>query len=125
MIFRVLKDFPQQALWLLMFMSKSSRKQRSERCVQLLQSAKSIETLRGLVKQATALTDQLLYLCDYDIPDKTLRLSLSEKFPGLKALNSLDLILPIQASLTPSLPIKGVAENHRPFSDDLPRIVGK
>lgn len=64
---------------------------------------------------------KLLELCNAPVADKVDRMSMSKAFPKLYGMTQVDLIVPIQSSLTASLPPRDVALNeHRPFPPNLP-----
>jgi serine/threonine-protein kinase ATR len=68
---------------------------------------------------------ELLYLCDYNVPRETKHLSVSSTFPELLSLAKQgEIILPMQSSLSVTMPPTGTADPHfQIFADDLPRIV--
>lgn len=79
-----------------------------------------------LVRQSLAMTDQLLNLCNFDIPQaEKKRLAMSRDFPALVRLGKSDLIIPLQESLTASLPpISSTDSVHQPFPSDVPTFAG-
>ncbi|KAJ2161731.1 hypothetical protein GGF46_001235 [Coemansia sp. RSA 552] len=163
-VLRVLELFPQQTLWQLMGVQRSTYAVRAERCNAILakaraaQSNEPIASGRGsggrapgmseLIQQATKLTDLLLALCNAPTPGRTASpMHMSRDFNVLARSTPLDLIVPLQRSLVPSLPDTfGGAEHelalsgvqiqtgssaqtasqrgmlHQPFGADLPTI---
>lgn len=78
-----------------------------------------------LINESLAMTDQLLALCDYHIDDHKQTLSMSKDFPKLKLLGHSNLIIPLQESLTASLPpVSAVDSVHQPFPVDTPTFHG-
>lgn len=68
------------------------------------------------------MTNELLALCDYHI-DEEKSLSMKKDFPRLMALGHSPLIIPLQESLTASLPPNSSSSSsalHEPFPADTP-----
>lgn len=64
---------------------------------------------------------ELLLLCDYSITGKVDTMSLKKSFPSLYNLLPAQIIIPLQNSLTVSLPYDASqAASHKPFPDNLP-----
>jgi hypothetical protein len=76
-----------------------------------------------------SLADQLLHLCNFKLPDNHQGpMSMAKDFSALKSAAPLDLIVPLQASLTVTLPERKTTTSyagHRPFTAHLPTIRGK
>ncbi|RKP09385.1 hypothetical protein THASP1DRAFT_14334 [Thamnocephalis sphaerospora] len=126
-ILRVLQEYPQQALWNLVAVSKSTYKTRSSRCASILRKAQvGGQTARVFTASAPfiALTDELLVLANHRARrDKPL--SLARDFPRLQQLVPLPVIVPLQSSLTVALPDKGMRRGgYQAFPDGLPTISG-
>jgi serine/threonine-protein kinase ATR len=70
------------------------------------------------------MTDELLKLCNYLVPDDPKApLSMTKLFPGLAKLAPSQLIVPLQESLIASLPSESSLEaSHQPFPHHLPTI---
>jgi serine/threonine-protein kinase ATR len=68
------------------------------------------------------MTNELLKLCDYQIPDESKKtLLMSKDFPRLLTLGRSQLIIPLQESLNASLPPTSAAQSmHQPFPSDAP-----
>jgi serine/threonine-protein kinase ATR len=72
------------------------------------------------------MTHELLGLCDYQLRDDKRSLSMRRDFPRLYALAPSRLIIPLQESLTASLPPSSSSSaDHQPFPVDLPVFQGK
>ena len=117
MILKVLASFPQQALWQMMAVCKSTLPTRANRCTDLLSKAKSDRRLAELVRQMTLLTDQLLQVCNHPIAADVTSVRLDTEFRVLYRMAPLEVIVPLQVALTVILPgaISGTAAA-RPFA---------
>jgi len=80
-----------------------------------------------LIAQCISMTNELLALCDYHITDdSTKTLTMSRHFPRLAALGRSQLIIPLQESLTASLPPTSSSESiHQPFPPSAPTFEGQ
>ncbi|KAJ1949689.1 hypothetical protein FBU59_001034 [Linderina macrospora] len=165
-ILSVLNAYPQQTLWHLVSIQWSTDNIRAERCKMILAKAKAMHrtspgslTGRGhsqriatMIGSMTWLTDQLLELCNATPPPYPATLmSMSRSFRDLVEYTSMDIIVPLQRSLTPLLPDMShsgadyelalspmptgaaggtrqptpqQAMSHRPFPSSLPTIIG-
>jgi len=140
--------YPLQALWLFISVVKSTKSNRERRGRAILQQLQvchgdyhadippqSVEqnnshnqrnTVSKLVQQSLSMTNELLSLCDQHIDDGKYTLSMSKDFPTLKRIGRCDLIIPLQESLTASLPPTPETEStHHPFPLDAPTFHGK
>ncbi|KAF7302261.1 hypothetical protein MIND_00793200 [Mycena indigotica] len=132
LIGRVLEEYPKQALWLFMAVVKSTKKERQMRGQDILKRLKNnpSSTSNGvahLVNECEAMTFELLNLCDYPIRDGDdgRTLSMRKTFPNLFKRGKSDLIIPLQESLTASLPpTSALASEHQPFPPDAPTFEG-
>ncbi|KAJ1652981.1 hypothetical protein IWQ61_006805 [Dispira simplex] len=129
-IISVLIVFPHQALWSMMAVLKSTVRQRSSRCQAIFAKVRSDPTamlkrvhVDDLIQQATKLTDCLLQLCNFPVPPRTTALSVHKDFRSLVRMTPLQLIIPLQRSLTVTLPTSSQAlVAHNPFPGALPTI---
>jgi serine/threonine-protein kinase ATR len=76
------------------------------------------------------MTNELLALCDYHIDDEGKKsLSMKKDFPRLLALGRSQLIIPLQESLTASLPPTSSSSSssalHQPFPVNTPTFESK
>jgi hypothetical protein len=74
------------------------------------------------------LADQLLCLCSFDVQKGINTLSLNHDFAILRRMAPLNIIIPMQSSLTTSLPGKnfnGKYDGFEPFPSNLPTIHGQ
>lgn len=75
----------------------------------------------ALIEEGLKLVQELLLLCDYHITGKVDTMSLKKSFPILFNLLPAQIIIPLQNSLTVSLPFDAsLAASHKPFPDNLP-----
>ncbi|KAL5004570.1 hypothetical protein ScPMuIL_018026 [Solemya velum] len=126
---RILVQFPQQALWMMMAVSKSSYPMRVKRCHEIFATAKALNSeMNKLIQDSTKLTDKLLELCEKDFPQTT-TLSVTQHFRPLKRLledsHFSSILLPLQSAMTVSLPnTAGSHFSHNPFPENQVYIRG-
>ncbi|KAJ6515319.1 hypothetical protein C8R45DRAFT_1139488, partial [Mycena sanguinolenta] len=126
LIIRVLEEYPKQALWLFTSVVKSTKSNRGQRGKKILEkltnNPNSARTgVSKLVADCTSMTNQLLNMCDAHIGDEVKTLSMQKQFPALFKLGRSDLIIPLQESLTPSLPpTSSLESDHQPFPTNAP-----
>ena len=144
---KVLEEYPYQALWLFTSVVKSTKTDREARgrlildklrVGYLLVSDKPSNAYRQnephnmrtqlptLISQCLAMTNELLNLCDHHIDDDAKKtLNMSKDFKRLAALGRSPLIIPLQESLTASLPpTSSVESTHQPFPSNPPTFEG-
>lgn len=128
----VLRQYPQQALWIMAAVSKSTVPSRREAAAEIIQAArKGFSHGNGgnnLFVQFASLVDHLIKLCFHSGQPKARTINISTEFSALKRMMPLGIIMPIQQSLTVSLPTYDVnftdmASNIFAASD-LPTISG-
>jgi serine/threonine-protein kinase ATR len=121
---------PQQALWHLIAVSKSRNKERSSKALAIFSKIKthpqaSYGQAPLAIQQMQRLADQLLLLCTHKVARQQNSLSMSRDFRTLLRMTPLDVILPLQSSLTVTLPITSFNyPSHSPFAQNLPTIQG-
>ncbi|KAI9332338.1 hypothetical protein BDR26DRAFT_645605 [Obelidium mucronatum] len=127
----VLASYPHQTLWNLLSVSKSKYKIRAQRCNNILDKVQADPVFRqaspsktNLIKEGRMLCDELLSLCNYPIQGKEMQLNMARDFPVLKRMTDLNMIIPIQKTLTVTLPSNGSVSTatHQPFPFDPPTI---
>ncbi|KAM3870953.1 serine/threonine-protein kinase ATR [Diretmus argenteus] len=111
---KVLLAYPQQAMWLMTAVSKSSYPMRMNRCNEILKKAISLkESLGKFIGDANRLTDKLLELCNKPVDGNSTTLSMSVHFKQLKRLveepTFSQILIPLQSVLIPTLPSTGGA----------------
>ncbi|KNZ76453.1 Serine/threonine-protein kinase atr [Termitomyces sp. J132] len=125
LIVQVLQEYPKQGLWLFTSVVKSTKPNREQRGKQILKQLQNNPNNSGkevadLVRQCLTMTNELLNLCDYPIDDDKKSLTMKD-FKRLAELGNSPLIIPLQESLTASLPPTSSAEsNHQPFPSNAP-----
>ncbi|XP_052043584.1 serine/threonine-protein kinase ATR isoform X2 [Apodemus sylvaticus] len=120
-IAKVFLAYPQQAMWMMTAVSKSSYPMRVNRCKEILTKAIHMKkSLEKFVGDATRLTDKLLELCNKSVDGSNSTLSMSTHFKMLKKLvedpTFSEILIPLQSVMIPTLPsILGTHANHDPF----------
>ncbi|KAJ0008617.1 hypothetical protein NQD34_016032 [Periophthalmus magnuspinnatus] len=118
---KVFLPYPQQAMWLMTAVSKSSYPMRMNRCNQILKKAVFLkQSLDKFIGDANRLTDKLLELCNKPVDGNSTTLSISVHFKQLKRLveepTFSQILIPLQSVLIPTLPSTGGANpNHDAF----------
>ncbi|XP_027130563.1 serine/threonine-protein kinase ATR [Larimichthys crocea] len=111
---KVFLAYPQQAMWLMTAVSKSSYPMRMNRCNQILKKAISLkQSLEKFIGDANRLTDKLLELCNKPVDSNSTTLSMCVHFKQLKRLveepTFSQILIPLQSVLIPTLPSTGGA----------------
>ncbi|KAB2602641.1 Ataxia telangiectasia-mutated and RAD3-related [Pyrus ussuriensis x Pyrus communis] len=104
----VLRQYPQQGLWIMAAVSKSTVPSRQEAAAEILQAARKGfsqgNTGSNLFVRFASLIDHLIKLCFHPGQSKAKASNISTEFGALKRMMPLGIIMPIQQSLTISLP---------------------
>ncbi|KAF5363593.1 hypothetical protein D9756_000300 [Leucocoprinus leucothites] len=126
LILKVLEEYPKQALWIFSSVVKSTKSHREQRGRAILDQLKNNPKLSRtkipiLVQQIGTMTNELLSLCDHQIDDDKKTLHMRKDFPRLAQIGRCELIIPLQESLTASLPpVSADQSAHQPFPANLP-----
>ncbi|KAL0773839.1 PREDICTED: serine/threonine-protein kinase ATR [Brassica oleracea var. oleracea] len=129
----VLHQFPQQGLWIMAAVSKSAVPARREAAAEILQGARKgfNQSDRGhnMFIQFASLTDHFIKLCFHGGQPRSKIINIATEFSALKRMMPLDIIMPIQQSLTITLPAFDTKNNERHSASvfsgsDLPTISG-
>lgn len=129
----VLQKYPQQALWIMAAVSKSTVPSRREAAAEIIQAArKGFSHGSGgsnLFVQFASLVDHLIKLCFHGGQARAKTINISTEFSALKRMMPLGIIMPVQKSLTVNLPTYDMDTNDLRSSDifsamDLPTISG-
>ncbi|XP_069419530.1 serine/threonine-protein kinase ATR [Ovis canadensis] len=129
-IAKVFLAYPQQAMWMMTAVSKSSYPMRVNRCKEILNKAIEMKkSLEKFVGDATRLTDKLLELCNKSVDGSSSTLSMRTHFKMLKRLveeaTFSEILIPLQSVMIPTLPsIPGAHANHEPFPGHWAYIAG-
>ena len=146
----VMQAYPLQALWLFTSVIKSTKTNREARGRSILSQLQVCpdhlwigermpkpsyvqnnphnhrNNIQNLIQQSNSMTNELLGLCDRHVEDGKYMLSMGKDFPKLKRIGHCDLIIPLQESLTASLPPTPETESkHYPFPLDTPTFQGE
>ncbi|KAI3441185.1 Non-specific serine/threonine protein kinase [Psidium guajava] len=104
----VLRHYPQQALWIMAAVSKSAVPSRREASAEIIQAARKGfsqgNSGSNLFIQFASLIDHLIKLCFNAGQPKARTINIATEFSALKRMMPLDIIMPIQQSLTVTLP---------------------
>ncbi|KAJ2169701.1 hypothetical protein GGH15_000284 [Coemansia sp. RSA 562] len=138
-LLNVLALYPQQAMWQLVGVQRSTYAARAARCNAVLAKARAAGA-GDLVQQASKLTDLLLALCNAVPARGVTTMHMATDFRALARSAPLDVIVPLQRCLTPAVPDAGNGDGelalgptpvpasqqalHQPFNSDLPTISG-
>lgn len=129
----VLRQYPQQGLWIMAAVSKSTVPSRREAAAEIIQAARKGfspgSKENSLFVQFATLIDHLIKLCFHAGQSRSKTINLSTEFSSLKRMMPLGIIMPIQQSLTVNLPTYdgnlGDSRMSNIFSaTDLPTILG-
>ncbi|XP_028587032.2 serine/threonine-protein kinase ATR isoform X1 [Podarcis muralis] len=129
-IAKVFVTYPQQAMWMMTAVSKSSYAMRVNRCKEILNKAIHMKASLGkFIGDAARLTDKLLELCNKSVDGSTSTLSMNIHFKSLKKLieeqTFSEILIPLQSVMIPTLPsAPGTHLNHDPFPGCWPYIAG-
>ncbi|XP_068639721.1 serine/threonine-protein kinase ATR [Aristolochia californica] len=104
----VLQEYPQQALWTMAAVSKSTVAARRDAAAEIIQAARKGSyrgnDIGGLFVQFAGLTEHLIKLCFHSGQTKARTINIGLEFSALKRMMPLDIIMPIQQALTVTLP---------------------
>ncbi|KAL4869315.1 hypothetical protein BDV12DRAFT_185211 [Aspergillus spectabilis] len=120
---RAVSAFPQQGLWTVLAVVKSSSKDRASRgftCLQKITDNKKLKTettldIRGMINQGQKFSEELLALCVAKIENKVSRILLARNLNFNHKVAPCRLVVPFQAMLTPSLPASHDSEYLKGF----------
>ncbi|KAJ5180764.1 hypothetical protein N7492_003974 [Penicillium capsulatum] len=123
--------FPQQGLWTVLAVAKSSNMERRSKGINCLQkiteytskhkSESSAPDVRRMINQGQKFSEALLQLCLAPVEDRVSRVSLARQLGFSHKVTPCRLVVPFQAMLIPSLPTSHDSEylkGFRPFPRD-------
>lgn len=130
---KVVLGYPQQALWTLLAVVKSSSKDRASRgqfCLsKIIETGKTKKSgsneMMTLIAQAQKLSDQLLRVCEGDIRGKPTTVSISKDLGFIHKTAPCRIAIPLESMLTASLPTiteNVIMKNHKAFPKDIVTI---
>jgi serine/threonine-protein kinase ATR len=111
LLHRLVRNFPNQVLWSMTAMARSTHPDRSASAQRVLDRAKegAAASARPLFEQSASLCDQLIRVCAFSPkplangrPAKSF--SVKSEFPALRRLTPCDVLVPNQTQLAPTLP---------------------
>eukprot|EP00268_Persea_americana_P017105 TRINITY_DN18193_c1_g4_i3.p1 TRINITY_DN18193_c1_g4~~TRINITY_DN18193_c1_g4_i3.p1 ORF type:complete len:2006 (-),score=399.65 TRINITY_DN18193_c1_g4_i3:799-6675(-) len=128
----VLQEYPQQALWIMAAVSKSTVAERRNAAAEIIQAARKGSQqgsdINGLFIQFASLIDHLIRLCFHAGQAKARTINISTEFSALKRMMPLGIIMPIQQALTVTLPTYDASPTNSKFdvfsAADHPTISG-
>ncbi|KAA1466566.1 hypothetical protein DENSPDRAFT_811680 [Dentipellis sp. KUC8613] len=130
LISAVLREYPQQGLWLFASVMKSTKPLRETRAREILTKLRnnpmnSNTLVPRLIDEIMAMANALLGLCDFPVKDNSKKtLSMKKDFPEFAKLVPSKLIIPLQESLIVTLPPTSAStepeHQHQPFPIDTP-----
>ncbi|XP_058072546.1 serine/threonine-protein kinase ATR isoform X2 [Magnolia sinica] len=104
----VLQEYPQQALWTMAAVSKSTVAARRDAAAEIIQAARKGSgqgsDINSLFVQFASLIDHLIRLCFHAGQSKAKTINISTEFSALKRMMPLGIIMPVQQALTVTLP---------------------
>lgn len=126
MIAKVIKAYPQQAMWTLMAVTKSADKTRAQRGMNIItkivelqkkdsRSSITASELRTMISAAQRFTDEILRIADYHIDNKVSRVSLAREFGFNHKIAPSRLVVPAESCLTPMIPPQNDVQTIKTF----------
>ncbi|KAJ6104203.1 hypothetical protein N7523_010523 [Penicillium sp. IBT 18751x] len=122
---KAVHSFPQQGLWTVLAVVKSSNKDRASRgytCLQKItdyttkhRSESSSSDIRRMINQGQKLSEELLQLCLARVEERASRVNLARHLGFNHKVAPCRLVVPFQAMLIPSLPTSHDAEYLKGF----------
>jgi serine/threonine-protein kinase ATR len=115
----LLQAYPQQALWTMAAVSKSTVAARREAAAEIIQQAKNEarrDTDRVLFNQFALLIEQMIKLSFYPGQPKSRTVNIQAEFSALKRMMPVGVVMPLQKALTVTLPPDGLSNvKYDPF----------
>ncbi|KAI9000757.1 hypothetical protein BD414DRAFT_405932 [Trametes punicea] len=125
LLYRVIQEYPKQALWLFSAVAKSTSSQRAQRSRVILSKLRNVpkNDVPDLIATMTKMTADLLYLSKLDASDRK-PLNMSKVCGGLLKLMPSPVIIPLQESLTATVPPASASDaQHYPFPINAPTFI--
>ena len=135
MVTKAVSSFPQQGLWTVLAVVKSSNKDRAfkgQACLNKIQDyntklKRDTSEMRLMIHQGQKFSDELLALCVARVEDRSSKVSLARNLSFNHKVAPCRLVVPFQAMLIPSLPViqdPDHLKGFRPFPRDPTTIEG-
>lgn len=108
-IVKLILAFPQQSMWMILCVLKSSYTSRVRRCNEVFnEKSLSDKSVHKLITDFNSLADKMIELTNKDLPKKPLTFSVNKIFPALPQLlarsNFSQILLPFEMYMQPVLP---------------------
>lgn len=106
---KLIQSFPQQSLWMILSVYKSSYASRVRRCTEVL-TDKRLQTkeMQKLIQDFNAMAERMIELTNKELPSRQMKFSVNTIYPQLPALLAKSgfspILLPIQKYMQPVLP---------------------
>lgn len=106
---KLIQSFPQQSLWMILSVYKSSYASRVRRCTEVL-TDKRLQTreMQKLIQDFNAMAERMIELTNKELPSRHVKFSVNTIYPQLPALLAKSgfspILLPIQKYMQPVLP---------------------
>ena len=129
-IAKILIAYPQQCMWMMISVMKSSYNVRAKRCKEIIDTATCSEpNLKGFFIDATNLADRLVELANKHVENGVMNLSVAKSFKQLPKLlsapNFSKIMIPLQWAMSVTLPTTpGANVAHNPFPREPVYIAG-
>ncbi|KAI3718255.1 hypothetical protein L6452_19118 [Arctium lappa] len=123
----VLRQYTQQALWLMAAVSKSTVPSRREAAAEIINNARkgpNQGSPNALFGQFASLIDHLIRLCFHASQSRSATINISTEFSSLKRMMPLEIIMPTQGSINVNLPTYDTSTIGLFSATDLPTITG-
>lgn len=106
---KLIQSFPQQSLWMILSVYKSSYASRVRRCTELLTDKRlQSKEMQKLIQDFNSMAEKMIELTNKDLPLRQAKFSVNAIYPQLPALLSRNgfsqILLPIQKHMQPVLP---------------------
>ncbi|CEJ55236.1 Putative UVSB PI-3 kinase [Penicillium brasilianum] len=129
MVTKAVQSYPQQGLWTVLAVVKSSNKDRAlkgQACLAKIQdhsskARKDSSEIRRMIQQGQRFSDELLQLCLARVEERATKVTLARNLGFNHKVAPCRLVVPFQAMLIPSLPVIQDSEHlkgFRPFPRD-------
>jgi serine/threonine-protein kinase ATR len=123
MVIKSVQSFPQQGLWTVLAVVKSSNKDRAlkgQACLAKIQESnskvkKDASDIRRMIQQGQKFSDELLQLCLARVEERASKVTLARNLGFKHKVAPCRLVVPFQAMLIPSLPVIQDSEHLKGF----------
>ncbi|KAL9620044.1 MAG: hypothetical protein Q9160_005422 [Pyrenula sp. 1 TL-2023] len=131
MVVKIVKAFPQQSMWTLLAVIKSSNKERAQCGLTIARKVSEAapkgksgnkeapaSELRALMQTGQRFSEELLRVSDYPIEGRASRVSLARDLGFQHKIAPIRLVVPIEVALTPAFPTNtdtSSSKSFRPF----------